>query len=235
MMNDMRQPSTPRIAFGLGITLFGVILLLDRLGISRAQVLMQFWPLGLVLFGALVVLQALRGGPVHRGYGRPRRSLFGLAVWVLIVGAIFSGGFRNYDGDVVRADTTNTSARPQVVSLMNRSQRSDNGVRFRGADMTAVMGGSDLDLRHAVLLPGQEATIDVLAMMGGVTLRVPDDWEVDVRVTPIMGGVRDQRWRTPPAEGEASTTTAGASAITGPPPRLIVKGFVVMGGFIIKS
>jgi hypothetical protein len=225
MTSDIRQPSAGRLLFGLGITLFGIVLLLDRLGISRPDVLLKFWPLGLVLFGGVVVLQALRGRRGYGGYARPRRSLFGLAMWVLILGAVFSGVFRDNDRDVVRADT---GGRARMISMLNRDQRVDTTGQFRGADMTALMGGSSLDLSHAVLLPGQTATIDVLALMGGVVLRVPDDWEVDVRVTPVMGGVRDQRWRSQAsADGDAATV--------GPAPRLIVKGVVVMGGFVIKS
>jgi hypothetical protein len=222
----MRAPSTSRLVFGLGITFVGIVLLLDRLGISRAQVLLHFWPVGLVLFGAALVLQAFRRGPAYYGPGRPRRSHFGLAIWVLVLGALFSGSFHDRNDSVVRADTREN---PQVFALLNGSQRTNVATRFRGADMTAVMGGSDLDLRRAVLAPGQEATVDVFALMGGVTLRVPDGWDVDVRVTPIMGGVKDQRW--PRQDGDLEQS----AVVGGPAPRLIVKGFVVMGGLIVKS
>jgi hypothetical protein len=255
MNSDMRSPSAPRLFFGLGITLFGLVLLLDRLGISSAQALLHLWPVGLIAFGALVVLAGLRGGSSRFGQGRfgtgrPHRSFFGLAIWVLVLSALFSGSFRNLggstereararlDSDVVHADVvrTNNGGRadtrdnPQLFAVLSGDRRSNVSTRFRGADMTSVMGGTDLDLRHAQLAPGQEATIDVTAIMGGATIRVPDTWQIDVRVIPVMGGVQDQRWpRSAPDPGQVGALTEG------PAPRLIIKGFVLMGGLIVKS
>jgi hypothetical protein len=58
------------------------------------------------------------------------------------------------------------------------------------------MGGSKLDLRQAKIAPGTEAVVDVFTVMGGVELLVPRDWNVDVQLVPIMGGVNDDRNRT---------------------------------------
>ena len=51
------------------------------------------------------------------------------------------------------------------------------------------MGGCEIDLRHASI--DGEAVIDIFALWGGVELRVPPDWTVVSRVTPILGGVDD--------------------------------------------
>jgi hypothetical protein len=232
MNTDMRASSAPRLFLGFCIALFGLVLLLDRLGLATARAVFSLWPLGLVLFGAALVAQAVRGVPVRfgSGYSRPHRSFFRLVIWGLVLSAIFSGVFHHGD-DEVRADTRDKT---QLFALLSGDQRASVSNSFRRADMTAVMGGTDLDLRHAVLAPGHEATVDVFALMGGVTVRVPEGWQVDVRVTPVMGGVRNERWL--PASNAVSTSGGDADTVSSTaPPRLIIKGFVVMGGLIVKS
>jgi hypothetical protein len=79
------------------------------------------------------------------------------------------------------------------------------------------MGGCELDLRHAAI--DGEAVIDVFALWGGIDIRVPENWTVVSRVTPVLGGVDD---KTRPA--------AGASLH-----RLVLRGFVVMAGVEVKN
>src|SRR4051794_3575205 len=75
--------------------------------------------------------------------------------------------------------------RLNVFSLLGGTRRSTGGP-FRGANVGAVMAGSTLDLRRATLAPGEEVTIDLLAVLGGVVLRVPEDWIVDTQALPIF-------------------------------------------------
>jgi predicted membrane protein len=88
---------------------------------------------------------------------------------------------------------------------------------FRRADVTAIMGGIELDLRGAAMA-GSEATIEVFAVMGGIEITLPPDWEVVNRITPILGGVEDQ------STGAASSQH-----------RLILEGMVIMGGVEVKT
>jgi predicted membrane protein len=79
------------------------------------------------------------------------------------------------------------------------------------------MGGCELDLRHAAI--DGEAVIEIFALWGGIEIRVPEDWTVVSRVTPLLGGVDD-------------TTRPPQSASRH---RLVVRGFVVMAGVEIKN
>ena len=76
---------------------------------------------------------------------------------------------------------------------MGRSDHVSRATTFRGADMTNVMGRTDLDLRDATLAPGDSASVQVFSMMGAVMLRVPSTWTVDTGAISAMGGVRDER------------------------------------------
>ena len=91
-------------------------------------------------------------------------------------------------------------------------------VPFEGADFTAVMGGIKVDLSNTPM-SRDTAVIDLFAMMGGVEIFVPRDWDVTVKVVTLMGGCSDKR--------RPSTLPATR--------HLIIQGIAVMGGVEIKD
>ena len=80
------------------------------------------------------------------------------------------------------------------------------------------MGGGKLDLREAGMA-GTEVTLDVFTLMGGFEVTVPEGWSVVVEVIAFMGGCEDKTRR--PADAAA--------------PRLIIRGFVMMGGVEFRN
>jgi hypothetical protein len=114
-----------------------------------------------------------------------------------------------------------------LFAVLGESKRSSNDQPFLGGQMTAIMGGCQLDLRQAVMAPGEEASIDVFALMGGLEIRVPVRWAVAPDVVPILGGVEDKRLQMP-AEPPGADRYDMA-------PRLLLRGHVVMGGLTIKN
>lgn len=130
------------------------------------------------------------------------------------------------DGLPIRMNVTDTSARSSLppgddwihaFAFWSGAVRKVTSQAFRGADLTAVMGGVQLDLRQASTATG-EAEVDVFAVWGGIDIRVPPDWMVVDKSMAIMGGVEDK--------------TQGTQT---PRHRLIVRGTVIMGGIAIKS
>jgi len=104
-----------------------------------------------------------------------------------------------------------------AVAVLSGLNRGNNSKTFHGGDLTAVLGGCEIDLRQASI--EGEAIIDVFAMWGGIEIRVPENWSVSGRVTPILGGYED---KTRPARDATAQ-------------RLVVRGFVIMGGVEIKN
>ena len=102
---------------------------------------------------------------------------------------------------------------------MSGVKKSSNAQTFRGGDLTAVMGGVEIDLRQASMEPGSEVTLDTLALWGGIEIRVPEDWEVRTPGFAIMGGFVDES--RPPSEPTGK--------------RLLVGGMALMGGVEIKN
>jgi len=69
-----------------------------------------------------------------------------------------------------------------------------SGVEFRSraralstGKATAFLGGIELDLRDAVIVDG--ATLQLRAVLGGISVIVPDGWRVEVRQRVVAGEV----------------------------------------------
>jgi predicted membrane protein len=106
----------------------------------------------------------------------------------------------------------------RTTAFLSGSELATQSNAFRGAVLTAIMGGVELDMRHATLA-ADGAEVDATAIMGGVDLIIPRDWRVTVRGTPILGGVSNL------AEGSSLPDDA---------PRLRVDALAILGGVEIK-
>ena len=221
-MSDLRLRVTPHLAFGICLVAVGSTLALDRLGLVDArEVFFRFWPLGLVLLGLSLVIQSLQ--TVEDGVSGQRRPVVdnGSLVGLLIIGVVAFHAF-----DRSRATLfADSSDRVGVFAVMGKHEQFSTASAFRGGEMTCVMGRCRLDLRQAAVAPGQEAVIDLVAVMGGGEIRLPAGWIVDVRAAPIMGGVKDRR---PKDDRPQAIDIPGA-------PRLVIRGLILMGGLSIKS
>ncbi len=65
---------------------------------------------------------------------------------------------------------------------------------FKGGEINAVFGGTKIDLRRTNLAEGT-TRLDLNVVFGGITLYVPEDWNVVVRVDFVMGGFEDKRFK----------------------------------------
>ena len=150
----------------------------------------------------------------------------GWATWfviaVVLLGALIVA---NWPGR--RGFASDGGDHPRLAGVLGSAQRFPDTDAFTGAEMTALMGSCALDLRRVRMLPGAEATVDIFAMMGSVTIRVPDGWTIDTHAVPVMGSIRNDRWPAP--QRDAATPVAPDA------PRLVLRGLVMMGSIFIKS
>ena len=100
----------------------------------------------------------------------------------------------------------------------NKIVASDN---FRGGNITAIFGGSEINLTGCKLADGDQI-IDLLLVFGGTTIVVPRDWNVVVNVTSVLGGFSDKSIRDPGVIPDQSRT-------------LYVKGLAMFGGGEVKN
>ncbi len=73
----------------------------------------------------------------------------------------------------------------------NRIITSDN---FKGGSITAIFGGSEINLAGCKLAEG-ENVLEVVTIFGGAELIIPRDWDVKINVTPVFGGFSNKMVR----------------------------------------
>lgn len=224
-----------QLVFGLAAILFGVVFLLDNMDLIDGRQYVRFWPVFLIAFGVVRLLQ-------HRssGTGRFVGSIF------IIIGAILllrtlgmtEIGFRDLwplilvliGGSLIWGSTSRTRAvsvdgpPPDASStvsgfaVLGAFQRSVSTQDFRGGELTAIMGGCELDLRQADIKEA-EAYLTTFAFWGGIKIKVPHTWSVSLQGFPILGGFEDK---------------TGQPAVPGAK-HLIVRGTAVMGAVEIVN
>ena len=107
------------------------------------------------------------------------------------------------------------------VSIFGGGFKMVNSENFRGGSITAIFGGSEIDLTTCKLAEGT-SIVDVLALFGGAEIHVPRDWNVVVNTTPIFGGFSNKIVRDPNRPVDTSKT-------------LVIKGLAMFGGIEINS
>jgi hypothetical protein len=87
-----------------------------------------------------------------------------------------------------------------MVAVLGGSHRRGR-FRLHGAvNVVAVMGGDDIDLREAEIDGGQ-VTLNIVSVMGGHNIYVPDTVEVEVSGFSLMGGDNEYGARRQPLPG----------------------------------
>jgi predicted membrane protein len=232
--DDRRAGFSAHLVLGLVIIVVGVLFTLDNLDIVNGDAYLEvYWPAGLILIGLAKMFEAYQrgrsflGGAFFAVVGTwllldnlrlISASFFDLWPLLLVaVGAVIvwqglkGGGRRSH---ATAGDRDSVVSAVAVLSGVNRGSNSPN---FRGGELTAFMGGCEIDLRQAGI--DGEAVLDVFAMWGGIDIQVPEDWRVVSRVTPLLGGFDDQT--RPPQQASS--------------PTLLIRGVVIMGGIEIKN
>ena len=188
-IRDRPPASHAATADGLLIIVVGLLFTLDNLGLVACDRISRYWPAGLIAVG-LVKLWDSREG--HGGaFGGFVITLVGL--WLLLEATVdirisfadmwpmllvFVGGYLVWRGlrGQRRAGGRDDHS---IVSRDGHPERREPRQQFpafRGGDLTAIMGGCDIDLRQAAI--NGDAAIDVFALWGGIEIRVPENWTV---------------------------------------------------------
>ncbi|MBC3880892.1 hypothetical protein H8K35_01760 [Undibacterium sp. LX40W] len=233
MRNRNRDPQQ-RLVFGILIMVVGVLALLDNLRIFEGIRLVSFWPAVFIVGGILKMSQSqARSGYVIGAIFIAVGSIMTLNnlgvisirmrdFWPLILIAVgFLVIFKDkakQTMDEISTTKINESkeGKIDIIAIMSGSQGNIASANFTGGDITAVMGGVELDLRNASI--ETEAVLNVFTFWGGISLKIPNDWSVVNSANAVLGGIED-------------STVPNMSANK----RLIITGTSVMGGVEIKN
>ncbi|WP_028103744.1 LiaF transmembrane domain-containing protein [Pseudoduganella violaceinigra] len=245
--NRERNPAAQMLV-GAAVILAGFLFLIDNLGWIDLDMHVHFWPFILMIVGASILSKAPQRGSgaaftgifligfgavsLLKGLGLIYISwkvIFPFGIIGLGLMMVFRASKRSKqaaagsdasgsDADsFLNVDEGETGERVlDLTAILGGVNRKVTTQDFRGGDLTSLMGGIELDMRTASM--NGTAVLNVFAMMGGVSIKVPTDWTVELEGTPILGGF-DEKTMEPK---DASK-------------RLVVRGTAIMGGVDIRN
>ena len=206
----------------------GIVFLLDNLDLVESWQILRFWPVVLLVAGVYLLFvgrdrgTALRGTLLAGAGGLlllNSLDLIDFSFWQLWPLGLVAIGLRMlaHARSGPAASVAATESDEVCHAFLGGVERRNRSADFRGGSASAFMGGVNLDLTQADIA-GDRAVIRVFAMMGGIEIRIPEEWTAEIRVVQIMGALEDK--------------TRGPSAVT---KRLVLDGTVLMGGVEIRN
>lgn len=219
------------IIWGLILIAAGAVLVLNRLGVANIELFFEGW------WTLFIIVPCTVGVFTERDKtGNLVGILVGVVlllccqdildsdmIWDLIVPAIIIiiglkmvlKGIRRNKGGEVMSKIKESGAKPRVCcATFSGCDVSYRGEVFECADLSAIFGGVECDLRGAVIQG--DCAISVSAIFGGIDILVPDGINVKVSTTSLFGGVSNKTGSTKDA------------------PTLYVSGLCLFGGVDIK-
>ncbi len=175
-------------------SVFGILLIILGLGLLLGG---EWWPLLIVAFGLYKI--STDKNSITFGIAV---FLAGLLLLALNLG-ILPGGFWDYAWPLIliligisllsnrfiygkNQQITENELNHFVV--FGGSKEIVNTDDFQGGSVTAVFGGTEIDLRHSDII-SENVYLEITAVFGGIDLIVPQNWKLEVKGTPILGGM----------------------------------------------
>jgi predicted membrane protein len=175
-------------------------------GIALKPVL---WPVLVILFGLFIIFKPRRKNRErywkkwhkhHEHHGHYRRH-------------------RRYDDECYIKASDSSEEVLDYTTFMGGIKKNILTKNFKGGEVVAVFGGTELNLLQADF--ETTATLEITCVFAGVKLIVPANWEVNSELVSAFGSVEDKRPVQPKAEGPMKT--------------LVLKGTVFFGGIDIRN
>ena len=235
MRTHRERNTASQMLIGFVVIVAGFLFLIDNLGWIHIDMQRVFWPIIMVVAGVASLAQSScrRSGASFAGallllFGITSLLnglglisigwdvLFPLAIIGVGLMVVFRAKNRKAALDLAGPAAGSDETVLDLNAILGGFQRKVTTQDFRGAEVTAIMGGCDLDMRTASL--NGTAVINVFALMGGISIKVPTDWSVELQGTPILGGFEE---KTVQPKDESK--------------RLVVRGTAIMGGVEIRN
>lgn len=210
--------SNRRAVLGLFLVVVGVFLLFQNLDLlPRLPYWLTTWPMILVALGIFNLISGNRTAAI---------ILIGIGA-LFILQDIYYIRFRDYWPVILillgiafifrqRSESKGTIVDENYFDALNIFGGGNQRIashKLQGGKVTSIFGGSEIDLRESKVVNG--SVIDIFTLFGGTEIKVPNDWNVKVEVTSILGGFADKRSNI---------------NITESSPVVIIKGTAMLGG-----
>ncbi len=215
----------------------GALFLLNNLHLVYFHDIFRYWPVILIAVGLVKLVDStgnegrIAGGILvgvggifmAQTLGYLTVGIFDLWPVVLIAAGVWllverTGGWpRTSDEEPDKLK----SGKIREAAVFGGGKRNIADPDFRGGKVDAVFGGFEIDLRRSAIV-GDSAVLEINAVFGGVEIRIPEHWRVEMKGAGVFGGYSDETRAPSPAEFPVIK-------------RLILKGGAVFGGVVVKN
>jgi predicted membrane protein len=223
MIGGLSGKISVKLIIGIFFTILGVLLTLDNLDLADADRFLAWWPLVIVAIGILKLQNRRSRIPAAFAIGIGTLMVLNNTDWLSFsifdlwpIALVIAGIGIVAHAVGFRAPTLFRDSGSTVWAVLGVRKITVDSRNYTGGRIMAFMGGCELDLTKADMETGP-ASIELIAVWGGIEIKVPEGWEVVGNMVPIMGGA-DIRTKAAPGGR-----------------RLNVTGLAIMGGVDIKS
>jgi predicted membrane protein len=133
-----------------------------------------WWPIFIIIGGLLIIFSILV---------KPRRCSQKHA---------HHGG--DWENNHVTTQDENYDGKISYKFVFNGTEQVILDPVFKGGTIETIFGGMVLDLRRTALLEG-ETFLSIKTVFGGVEIKAPDDWYIEMRSESVFGGIADERFK----------------------------------------
>ena len=222
---------TTKVLWGLVFIIIGIIVGTNSLGITNIDLFFDGWWTLLIIVPCFI-------GLFDKSTNSKTTNIVGVIIgivlllaardilsfeliWKLMLPVILVGiGISMIYNETIKSNITEKVKEGKKIGLESiaavfAGQKVIKESEFKGANLDAVFGGLDLDIRNCII--DKEAVIKASAIFGGIDILVPNNVNIKVKSTPIFGGVSNK------------TTNNSENANT-----IYIDAFCMFGGIDIK-
>ena len=167
------------------LILLGVVSFLAANNILERKEIWEYWPVILIFMGIFTVLER-----------------------------IFRPGKEPSEPEPEEKDDSHIippgDDRIQGASVFGGITRKISSRAFKGGSINTVFGGAYINLRPAHLFK-EGGVLDLYATFGGITIRLPKEWPIEIRPTVVLGGVTSRNSNNEKTSGRRLIINANAT------------------------
>lgn len=196
-----------KVLWGLVFIIIGVIIGTNALGITNINIFFSGWwtlliiiPCFIGLFnndrdgkignlvGIMIGIALLLASRGMISFGMIAKMVVPLILVAIGISLIFNETIKGKVTEKVKEGRDN--GLESITATFAGQKINKDGEEFKGANLDAVFGGIVLDLKGTKI--DKEAVIQASSIFGGIEVMVPSNVNVEVKSTPIFGGVSNK-------------------------------------------
>jgi predicted membrane protein len=137
--------------------------------IQVESLMSNFWPAVFIVSGIVIILSFIFRSKCRRRHPKG-----------------------NWYDDYVPTESENNDGKINYRFVFSGTEQVILDPVFKGGSIETIFGGLELDLRRTTLAEGT-TTLYINTVFGGVEIKAPDTWDIEIRSKSVAGGVADQR------------------------------------------